>query len=264
MDSLNHSDGWQVPGYTCSLLFFIAPAAILGLWFVRRSSGQQRRVFCQALGLLVMIGLVLDALFGPTFFAWPNAKAIVGIWVPAVGGAVPVEEIVFFVSGFAFLLLTYVWCDESWLAAYQRTFDATGSHATGRWIRAGLVGAIFATLAGAIAYKKLLAANPNGFPGYLAYVLLVAILPPVWCFPWVMTSINWRAFSFTQLAMALVCLTWEVTLALPRLWWAYEPDMMTGIQIRAWSNLPIEQPLVWLASPFTTVVTYELLRLRRV
>ena len=117
-----------------------------------------------------------------------------------------------------------------------------------------------ALLVGAVLYKKFFSPAPDGFPGYLAYVVIVALLPPAYCFPWVMASINWRAFSFTQLAMVLVCVLWEVTLAAPLQWWGFRPEMMTGIYIPAWSNLPMEEPLVWLASPFTVIITYEMVR----
>ncbi len=254
-----------LPGYTCSLLFFVVPGAALSCWFFRYSDPDRRRVFWISLALLVPIGIVLDLGFGPRFFTWPNSHATLGWTVPAVGGRVPVEEIVFFVSGFGFLLLTYVWSSEYWLAEYRATPADVAPLARAprrvRRLRVAMLLLTLACLAAAVLYKKFASSTPAGFPGYLTYVMVVAILPPVYCFPRVCHVINWQAFSFTQLAMVLICLLWEVTLAAPLQWWAFQPDMMTGIYISAWSNLPIEEPFVWLASPFTVIVTYETVRL---
>jgi hypothetical protein len=43
----------------------------------------------------------------------------VGLRVPAGGGPLPLEEFVFYLSGFGVVLLTYVWADEYWMAAYN-------------------------------------------------------------------------------------------------------------------------------------------------
>ncbi len=39
--------------------------------------------------------------------------------MPGVGGPVPIEEFVFYLSGFLFILLFYIWNDEFWLEAYN-------------------------------------------------------------------------------------------------------------------------------------------------
>jgi len=252
-----------IPGYTVSLLLFLSPVGAISCWFFRRSSRVDRLVFYQSLTLLVSIGLVLDFVFGRLFFNWPNVAAVSGLAVPAVGGPLPIEEVIFFVSGFSFLLLTYIWSDQHWLAAYHRSASSSQAIRIGQWIGVIPVALSIATLTAAIAYKRFISTHPHGFPGYLCYVMIVAVIPPAICFPRVMALINWQAFSFTQLVMVLICLFWEVTLAVPNQWWSFRPEMMTGIYIRAWSNLPIEEPLVWFASTFTVVVTYEFLKLRR-
>lgn len=56
-------------------------------------------------------------------------------------------------------------------------------------------------------------------------------------------------------------LIWEVTLAIPREWWGYEPSGMIGITIAAWSHgdaiFPVEAAVVWLAAPFTSTLLHE-------
>ena len=49
--------------------------------------------------------------------------------------------------------------------------------------------------------------------------------------------------------------TWEATLAVPYGWWGYHPRAMIGLDIGAWSNLPVEAVCVWLAVTYTTVIT---------
>jgi hypothetical protein len=56
-------------------------------------------------------------------------------------------------------------------------------------------------------------------------------------------------------------LLWEVTLALPYGWWEYRDNILIGLQIGAWSGLPIEAVCVWLAVTFTTVITYEVIKI---
>jgi hypothetical protein len=52
-----------------------------------------------------------------------------------------------------------------------------------------------------------------------------------------------------------------VTLALPYGWWEYRSNSLIGVQIGAWSGLPIEAVCVWLAVTFTTVITYEVIKI---
>ena len=73
--------------------------------------------------------------------------------------------------------------------------------------------------------------------------------------------INWRAFSFAFFVMLLISLVWEATLASPYGWWGYPPEAMMGIFIGAWSELPMEAVLVWLAVTFTTVIIYEVVKI---
>ena len=54
---------------------------------------------------------------------------------------------------------------------------------------------------------------------------------------------------------------WEVTLALPYGWWAFQPRMMLGLTVDAWSYLPIEEVFVWFSVTFTTVVIFEAVKM---
>ena len=50
-------------------------------------------------------------------------------------------------------------------------------------------------------------------------------------------------------------------LALPYGWWEYQPRTMMGLHIGAWSGLPIEAVFVWFAVTFTTVITYDVIKI---
>src|SRR5262245_61324604 len=107
-------------GYTISLALFVVPVSVLLWWLCRRRDlGLQRRACVRTLVVLVPLGLVLDIVFGNAFFTFPNSAATLGIGLPAVGGAIPLEEFLFYLSGFGVVLLTYVWADEYWMAAYN-------------------------------------------------------------------------------------------------------------------------------------------------
>ena len=94
------SDNPTPLGYTWSLLLFIIPIGALGWWFARRPDLQfPRRAFWRTLAVLTPLGFLLDLLFGNAFFVFPNKSATLGWEVPAVGGAIPIEEFVFYSPG---------------------------------------------------------------------------------------------------------------------------------------------------------------------
>jgi hypothetical protein len=116
-------------------------------------------------------------------------------------------------------------------------------------------------IAGAIVYRKFLSGVPEGFPWYFIYLTCASLIPSAGFFHTAQWFINWRAFSFTFFLLLLISLLWEVTLALPYGWWEYRRNILIGLQIGAWSGLPIEAVCVWLAVSFTTVITYEVIKI---
>jgi hypothetical protein len=251
-------------GYTISLTLFVVPLSALLWWLCqRRDLGLQRRACVHTLAVLVPLGVVLDVVFGNMFFTFPNPAATLGIGLPAVGGAIPLEEFLFYLSGFGVVLLTYVWADEYWMAAYNIPDYAVATTGMPRLVQlhwpslacgAGL-------LVIALLYKKLWLPVPAGFPWYVTYLVVVAFVPSAGLFRTAQPFINWRAFSFTFFFIVLVSLLWEATLALPYGWWGYRATAMLGLTIGAWSQLPVEAVSVWLAVSFTTVIGYEVVKI---
>jgi hypothetical protein len=249
-------------GYTWSLLLFIVPVLVIGLWFVPREGVHiSRRSFVLTIALLFPLGALLDFFFAAKFFVFPYPGATLGITAPALGGGVPVEEYVFYLTGFVFMLLLYIWLDEYWLAAYSvRSADPARSsferilrfHPASLLLGVALIGA-------AIAYKGYIA-KESGFPGYFTFLVAAALGPSMLLFPSALPMVNWRAFSLTLFMVVLISLLWEATLALPYRWWGFQDAEMVGIRITAWSRLPIEEVLVWIAVSYATVIVYENVR----
>ena len=107
-------------GYTWSLLLFIVPIIVIAGWlFPQERIRLPQRAFWRTISILVPFGFALDFFFAHKFFVYPNRQATLGIGAPALGGPVPVEEYIFYFSGFIAILLIYIWLDEFWLAAYS-------------------------------------------------------------------------------------------------------------------------------------------------
>ncbi len=234
------SDNPTPLGYTWSLLLFIIPIGALGWWFACRPDLQfPRKAFWRTLAVLTPLGFLLDLLFGN------------------------IEEFVFYLAGFMLVLLSYIWCDEYWMAAYNvRDYAATAENIP-RIVRFHFASVVLGILliAAAILYRKSLSGTPEGFPWYFIYLVCASLIPSAGFFHTAKPFINWRAFSFTFFLLLLISLLWEATLALPYGWWEYRPDTMMGLHIGAWSGLPIEAVFVWFAVTFTTVITYEVIKI---
>jgi hypothetical protein len=160
-------------------------------------------------------------------------------------------------------LLSYVWADEYWMRAYNVPDYGARAQEIGRIVRfhfpSVIIGA--ALIAAAGLYKKFCSDSPQGFPWYFTYLVAVSLVPSAGFFHSVQAFVNWRAFSFTFFLMLFISLLWEVTLALPYGWWGFQADAMIGIPIGAWSGLPVEEPLVWMAVSYTTVIVYEVIKI---
>jgi hypothetical protein len=251
-------------GYTWSLLLFIVPIAALVCWFLRRPDLDfPRKAFLRTLALLTPSGFALDLLFGNGFFTFSNKAATLGISVPGIGGPIPVEEFVFYSTGFALVLLSYLWADEYWVAAYNIPDYKAEAKGMPRIVRFHFPSVILglALITAAVIYKKFFSGSKDGFPSYFSYIVLAALTPSAGFFHTAKPFINWRAFGFTCFLILLISLLWEVTLALPYGWWGFRPQAMMGLTIGAWFNLPIEEICVWFSVSFTTIIIYEVMKI---
>jgi Lycopene cyclase len=253
-------------GYTRSLSLFVTPVAVLAWWFLRHPAYRfQRRAFWITLALLAPMGFLLDILFGTTFLTFANRAATLGIEVPVVGGSVPVEEFVFYVFGFLTMLLLYIWGDEYWLGAYKVPDYRAETQGLGRVVRFHLPSLLIgvALAVAGVVYKRFVSGTPGVVPGYFLFLVATAIVPSMFLFPTALPFINWRALGFTYFLLQLISLLWEATLALPYQWWGFRREQMLGLTIGAWTELPIEEVLLWMVSTYSTVITYEVVKIVR-
>jgi hypothetical protein len=252
-------------GYTWSLLLFIVPIVVIAVWLLPSEELKPpKRAFCWTIAILVPLGCLLDVVFAQWFFCYPNVGATLGIRAPAFGRPVPIEEYIFYLTGFLAVLLLYVWLGEFWLEAYNVTdYSAEAKkmrrllqfHPTSLIVAVVLIGAAWF-------YKKhfALPEDQAGFPGYFTVLVAGGMLPAVSFFPVARRFINWRALSLTLFFMLLVSLLWEATLAVPYNWWNFQHRQMAGLFIGAWSRLPIEEICVWIAVTYATVIVFEVVK----
>ncbi len=251
-------------GYTWSLLLFLVPICVIAFGLLPREEVKiPRKAFWWTIGILVPVGFATDFFFASRFFIFLNPGATLQIGAPALHKPVPVEEYVFYLTGFMAVLLIYLWLGEYWLAAYNTADYRTESKKIARLLRFHPTSMILgiALVVAAIFYKKTLSPVHEGFPGYFTFLVAVGFVPAIVFFPIARRFINWRAFSLTLFFILLVSLLWEATLAVPYQWWDYQPKQMLGLRIGAWSNLPIEAVCVWIAVTYATTIVFEIIKL---
>jgi hypothetical protein len=249
-------------GYTVSLLLFIVPIVAIGLWLVPQEGVKiSKRAFVRTIALLFPVGAALDFCFARSFFTFPNPSATLRVTAPALGGGVPVEEYVFYLTGFVAVLLLYIWLDEYWLPAYSVPADAQERAEFDRLFRFHPQSLAWAVvlIAVAVVYRWTLVSEA-GFPGYFTFLVIAALGPSAALLPSAMPVINWRAFSLTLFIILLTSLLWEATLGVPDGWWGFQDAAMIGVRITAWSRLPVEEVCVWIAVTYATVIVYEIVR----
>jgi len=251
-------------GYTWSLLLFIFPIVAIAVWFVPREGlNIPHKAFWRTVGVLVPVGCLLDVIFAQWFFCFPNPRSTIGILAPAFGHWVPMEEYIFYLTGFITILLLYVWLSEYWLAAYSVEDYPGEARALPKLLQFHPTSLIigFVLIGAAIAYKRWFSDVREGLPGYFIVLVAGGLIPSMSFYPVTRRFINWRALSLTMYFILLVSMLWEATLALPYGWWNYQHNAMMGVFIGAWSQLPLEAVLVWLAVTYGTVILFEAVKI---
>ncbi len=249
-------------GYTVSLLLFIVPILVIGTWLAPQERIRiSKRSFARTIGLLFPLGAGLDFFFANSFFTFPNPGSTLRITAPALHGGVPIEEYVFYFTGFVSVLLLYIWLDEYWLAAYGVPSDARERAKFDRLLRFHWPSMAWAIVlvAAAVVYKRFFL-HETSFPAYFTFLVAGALGPSAALLPSAMPVINWRALSLTLFMILLISLLWEVTLALPYGWWGFQDHALIGVRIDAWNGLPIEEVFVWIGVTYATVIVYEIVR----
>ncbi len=259
-------------GYTWSLTIFLIPLIAIAIWFAtNRQYKIEAKAFMLTAGGVLVMGTVLDIMFGYLFFRFPDPHSALGIWLPAFGwtdgwvwGYLPIEEFLFYILGGLVMTSLYVWGDTYWFNRYSQQNHKILAAIAPRFsfhVPTALIG--FVAIGVAWLYKKY-GNHPynEGFPGYFAFLVLMAILPTMSLYKAAKDMINWRAFAFMYSYMLLVSLMWEATLALQYGWWNYKTEQMMGLMIKPWWDLPVEAVMLWFAAAWGPVVTYSVLRVK--
>ena len=220
--------------YFTSLAFWGIP--ILYLWPVfnmltAEGTGRRRRALRYAAGTIVVLGIVLDFVLGFLTLRFPGCSEPAGsspyLWcLPAVHGRIPVEELLFYAMGPVAMVLVYACADERWLSKYNPNDDLLDLKLIQLSPRLAIVAAGAAVMA-----LVLWRVNGN-FPTYFVFISAGAVLPAMFLYRTIGNLTNWPAFAVTTLYVIVTSLIWEVTLAIPRQWWGYEPSGNDGADHR--------------------------------
>ncbi|HEY2861537.1 MAG TPA: hypothetical protein VGJ21_24220 [Terracidiphilus sp.] len=249
-------------GYTVSLLLFVVPIGVIVFWLIPQERLRiSKQSVVRTIAILFPLGAALDFFFAHSFFTFPNPGATLRITAPALGGGVPIEEYLFYFTGFLAVLLLYIWLDDYWLSAYSIAVDSGERTNFQRLLRIHPPSLIVAAIlvAAVILYRRAFVPDP-GFPGYSVVLLAGALTPSAILFPSAQPVINWRALALTMFFILLLSLLWEATLGVPYGWWGFQHTQMVGIYVTAWSGLPVEEVCVWIAVTYATIIVYEVVR----
>ncbi len=242
-----------VGAYTASLSVFAVSSLAMATSLRRRgalsrSSGQ----LLVAWALLVPMGGALNLFFADDFFEYPNRAAVSGVVLPALdlagvdwGNPIPIEELAFYGLGFLAMLLAYAWIDEAVIPRLDEARHSRAAWADGALIPAALVAAGVSV--------------SDTFPAYWVYLCVVPLPPTLVLWSRVRHRLNRPALFLTVVVVAVVSFFWEAVFAVPRGWWGYQPEVLTG---RTALGVPVEAVVVWVLAPVTTAVLYEFVRSR--
>ena len=249
--------------YFTSLVLWGIPIVYLWPLFMvltADGTGRRRKALGWTVATIVVLGIVLDFLLGHLTLRFPGCAGVAGaspyvLCLPAVGGSVPLEELLFYAMGPIAIVLVYACADERWLSKYNPADDLVN-------VKLIQVSPRLIVVAAVAAIAALILWRVNGtFPTYFAFLAAGALLPAILLYRAIGTLTNWPAFAVTTLYVILTSVIWEVTLAIPRQWWGYQPSGMIGVIIAAWSHgdaiFPVEAAVVWIFAPFAGILTYE-------
>jgi hypothetical protein len=256
---------WAIPvywprSYLFSLTFWVLPIVVLLPDFLAETAsetGRRRRALVYASLSIVILGILLDFGLGRWILAFK------GTWYLKVILGIPVEEILFYALAPVAILLVYAWADEHWLKQYNQSTSTPFYLAGGRPMLAvsppvlGLGAALLATVIAIKSYRV----GALEIPLYATFLIVTAFVPAIAMYRAVGSYVNWRAFGATEMYVIGTSLAYEVTLAIPLGWWGYQDDATMNIFVAQWSShyshFPVEAAAVWIAAPFSSVLTYE-------
>lgn len=266
IDSVSHLT------YFRSLLFWLVPTILLLPRFLEYTDprGRRRKALWITTAGIVVLGVLLDCVFGRIILQFDEsatADYISWLRLPQLGVNVPFEEFLFYAMAPMAILFVYAWASEYWLALYTPRFQTIDTGTTAIDVSLLAMALAIVMLAIGIVIFRHNTAGTGPVPAYYTFLVFLALTPAVLLFSRMQRFVNWRAFGVTTLYVLLTSLIWEATLAVPRHWWGYKPSAMLGWYVNAWTQnfawpFPIEAVFVWVACPFSCILTYEYIKFR--
>lgn len=255
-------------GYSWSNILWILPTlTIISVFLFFKREPVNRRAILWTISTLPLTGFILDILFAHRFFTFKNTGAVCGLFVYGLNfetmsfnAPIPIEEFIFYITGFLFTLTAYIFARDIWLSKYTKTTSTAFYKPPYPYFKVALT-ILILIIAGFILKAMFSSFENSLIPEYYLFIMLFGTIPFVILFPFVYEAINWEAFSFVLLLVLLISVIWEVTMGIPYGWWGYNKNVMIGLFIKPWFDLPIESVIVWISVSFTTVSLYEFFRL---
>jgi hypothetical protein len=273
------SDNPTPLGYTVSLLLFVVPVLTVGYWHMRFPRHPvDRKALLLSAAAMAGVGVILDLVFGYTFFEFPNPGATLGVRLPALSfclpgtdpcavGLVPrhlpLEEFAFYIFGAVYMVSVYLWADTEWLQDYDPEDHKAAAQNVSRMLQPSLPSLVLWGLLVAMGFavkRNLDPDFPHLIPGYYLFLMVLGFLPTFILYRAVKQFMNWRAFAFAFSGLVLISVIWEATLGVPYGWWMYKREYMLGLKFHAWSDLPVEAVMLWLVGSWDAIMLYEFLR----
>lgn len=242
--------------YTWSLLAFLLPLGFMIRCLRRHAPHAWSEVVAHGpatLAVLVPMGLALNLMLADVLFVYPEARSNLGVQIGVLAGsagrAIPIEEYFFYVLGFSFILIGYVFF------ARRRHPGHTRAPRSARSVAALVVVPLLLTF-GAAAWLR--PDDAGRAPVYLHYLVVLPLALTL-----LFAARGGRFLDRAGLARitaftVALSIVMEALLAIPRGWWGYNPAMMCGVDVAP--GLPLEAVLVWLLAAVATPTVFETFR----
>jgi hypothetical protein len=242
--------------YTWSLLAFIVPLGFMIQWLRRHAPLAWNEVVAHGpatLAVLVPMGLALNLLLADVLFVYPEARSNLGVQIGVPAGpasvAIPIEEYLFYVLGFSFILIGYVFFAGRKHPGHSR---ATRSARC----TAGMVAVPSLLALGAAAWLR--PDESVSAPVYLYYLVALPLALTILFAARVRRFIDRTGLARITAFTVTLSIVMEALLALPRGWWGYNQALMCGVDVAP--GLPLEAVLVWFLAAVATPTVFETFR----
>ncbi len=170
---------WPPITYRWSLVLWILPCLFLLPRFFIGTGGDSasRRAFYWTVAYIGLGGAVLDLVFGSYILTFKDGPYLA--WIPAVKQPVPVEELIFYLTGGIAIILVYFWADAHWLQAYshRRKSEVRSAEHPVIELSPQTVAVAALLFAAGVALRLYYSHGAHVVPTYYTFLVAVAFVP---------------------------------------------------------------------------------------